>query len=109
MLPGGGFVVLDTEVTEALYEEGVARDLVRAVQGARKDAGLEVSDRIGLTVTGGERVWKSALEHRDLIMGETLAVQFGTSMNLDDLAEGDGVTEVTVGDGLRARIHVVRR
>jgi isoleucyl-tRNA synthetase len=109
MLPGGGFVVLDTEVTDALYEEGVARDLVRAVQGARKDAGLEVSDRIGLTVTGGERVWKSTLEHRDLIMGETLAVQFGTSMNLDDLGEGDGVTEVTVGDGLRARIHVVKR
>ncbi len=110
MLPGGGFVVLDTEVTDALYEEGVARDLIRAIQDSRKKAGLDVSDRIGVTVTGGERVWKSALEHRELIMRETLAVQLGTSMNLDDLAEdGDGVTEVTVGDGLRARIHVVKR
>ena len=43
-------------------------------------------------------------------MTETLAVQLGTSMNLDDLAEdGEGVTEVTVGDGLRARIRVVKR
>ena len=49
MLPGGGFVVLDTAVTPELAAEGVARDLVRAVQQARRDAGLDVSDRIALT------------------------------------------------------------
>ena len=52
MLPGGGFVVLDTEVTPELAQEGLARDVVRAVQQARRDAGLDVSDRIALTVTG---------------------------------------------------------
>ena len=46
MLPRGGFVVLDTAVTPELEAEGAARDLVRAVQQARKDAGLQVSDRI---------------------------------------------------------------
>ena len=46
VLPGGGFVVLDTEVTPELEAEGMARDMVRAVQQARKDAGLNVSDRI---------------------------------------------------------------
>lgn len=45
MLPGGGFVVLDTDVTPEPEMEGTARDLVRAVQQARRDAGLEVSDR----------------------------------------------------------------
>ncbi len=59
MLPGGGFVVLDTEVTSELAQEGLARDIVRAVQQARRDAGLDVSDRISLTVTGGEDVWQA--------------------------------------------------
>ena len=49
---GGGFVVLDTAVTPELEAEGVARDLVRAVQQARRDAGLDVSDRIALTIAG---------------------------------------------------------
>ena len=52
MLPGGGFVVLDTAVTPELAAEGLARDLVRAVQQARRDAGLDVSDRIALAVGG---------------------------------------------------------
>ncbi len=52
MLPGDGFVVLDTAVTPELASEGLARDLVRAVQQARRDAGLDVSDRIALTIGG---------------------------------------------------------
>ena len=52
LLPRGGFVVLDTDVTPELAAEGLARDLVRAVQQARRDAGLDVSDRIALTIGG---------------------------------------------------------
>ena len=57
--PGGGFVVLDTAVTPELEAEGVARDLVRAVQQARRDAGLEVSDRIALDVSAARRGGRS--------------------------------------------------
>ena len=55
MLPRGGFVVLDTALTAELEAEGTARDLVRAVQQARKDAGLQVSDRIALSIAAPTR------------------------------------------------------
>ena len=64
-LHGGGAVVLDTAVTEELTREGLANDLVRAVQQARRDAGLHVSDRISLTVTGDEAVFDATVAHRD--------------------------------------------
>jgi isoleucyl-tRNA synthetase len=79
MLPGGGFVVLDTGVTEDLAREGLARDLIRAVQQARREAGLEVTDRISLTVVGDDDAWEAAVEHQALVMSETLAVQFGAA------------------------------
>jgi isoleucyl-tRNA synthetase len=73
MLPHGGFVVLDTVVTPELEAEGVARDLVRSVQQARRDAGLAVGDRIALTVSGPEPVLAAARTHEALVAGETLA------------------------------------
>lgn len=48
LLPGGGFVLLDTATTPALEAEGLARDLIRAVQETRRAAGFDVSDRIAL-------------------------------------------------------------
>ncbi|WP_395656886.1 isoleucine--tRNA ligase [Nocardioides sp.] len=76
VLRSGGFVVLDTEVTPELAAEGLARDLVRAVQQARRDAGLDVSDRIALTIGGSPEVVAAATTHRDLITGETLATSY---------------------------------
>ncbi|WP_341231479.1 isoleucine--tRNA ligase, partial [Nocardioides salarius] len=83
MLPGGGFVVLDTVVTDELAAEGLARDLVRAVQQARRDAGFEVSDRIVLTIAGSEAVQAAASTHRELITGETLATAYEVTSNVD--------------------------
>lgn len=110
MLPGGGFVVLDTEVTPELEMEGTARDLVRAVQQARRDAGLEVSDRISLEVTGAEFVYRSVLNHRDLLTGETLAEQLSVTPDLDALdPDAADVTEVTVGERFPARLRITVR
>lgn len=100
----GGFVVLDCVVTPELAAEGLARDVVRAVQQARKDAGLEVSDRIALTLGhGGDDAVRAALEtHGDLIAGETLA----TSVDLVDAV--DGAVPVAVGEGQTVSVGVAR-
>jgi isoleucyl-tRNA synthetase len=50
LLPGGGFVLLETATTPELEAEGLARDLIRAIQDTRKSAGFEVSDRINLDI-----------------------------------------------------------
>ena len=79
MLPHNGFVVLDTTVTPELAAEGLARDVIRAVQQARRDAGLDISDRISLTVSGDDDVWAATVAHQELIMLETLSTQFGSA------------------------------
>ena len=108
MLPSGigGFIVLDTEVTDELAAEGLARDVVRAVQMARREAGLEVSDRIGLTVTSTPKAWEAVVAHQALIMEETLAVQFGSAGDVETLPLVEGVTEVELSAGERARIRI---
>ena len=79
LLPGGGFVLLRTETTPALEAEGIARDAIRAVQEARKNAGLDVSDRISLALRAAPE-FAAALEgHASLIAGETLAVELSVT------------------------------
>ncbi|SDC66779.1 Isoleucyl-tRNA synthetase [Sanguibacter gelidistatuariae] len=75
VLPGGGFVVLDLELTDTLIAEGYARDVVRDVQDARKAAGLNVGDRIVLSLDVPAQWILAVDEHRDLIARETLAVE----------------------------------
>ncbi|MGJ7442886.1 isoleucine--tRNA ligase [Aquipuribacter sp. MA13-6] len=72
-LPGGGFVMLDTAVDEELEAEGWARDVVRLVQEARREAGLHVSDRIALTLTVAAEREPAAQQHQGLVAQETLA------------------------------------
>jgi len=105
MLPHDGFVVLDTTVTPELAAEGLARDIIRAVQQARRDAGLDVSDRISLTVSGDDEVWAATVAHQEMIMLETLSTQFGSAGSAHALPQGQGVDAV-VGDNQPIRILV---
>ncbi|MFN8081418.1 MAG: DUF5915 domain-containing protein [Kineosporiaceae bacterium] len=57
MLPGGGFVVLDTTVTPEAAREGLVRDLIRAVQQASRDAGMAIGDRIVLRHRRPSALW----------------------------------------------------
>lgn len=72
-LPTGGFVLLDTTLTDELEAEGYARDTIRAVQDARKEAGLAVSDHIALTVSVPAADKTKVEQFKDLIASETLA------------------------------------
>ena len=72
----GYLAALDTNLTEELIDEGMAREIVRSVQDARKQAGLEVSDRIMLGVSGSDAIEKALAAHRDYVMAETLAVEW---------------------------------
>src|SRR5450631_786160 len=105
VLPRDGFVVLDTTVTAELAAEGLARDVIRAVQQARRDAGLDISDRISLTVSGDDDVWAATVAHREMIMAETLSTQFGSAGSAHALADGQGV-DALVGDNQPIRILV---
>jgi isoleucyl-tRNA synthetase len=74
-LSDGGFVVLETATTPELEAEGLARDLIRAIQETRKAAGLEVSDRIRLAITGADAGDIEALTaFEEVIAAETLAL-----------------------------------
>jgi len=75
----GYLVGLDTSLTEDLLVEGVARELVRTVQDARKQGGLEISDRIILHIEGSDRVTRALESYRDYLMSETLAKQWADS------------------------------
>ena len=68
-----GFVLLNTEVSPILEREGIARDAVRQIQQARRDADLNVSDRITLALKADAQTLNALLEHADLIARETLA------------------------------------
>ena len=106
MLPGGGFVLLDTAVTPQLAAEGLARDVVRAVQLARRAAGLDVSDRIRLVIAGTPAAQESMRAHQQLIARETLAtaVEFVGPGELDgDPQAGE---PAPVGDGQYVRIRL---
>ena len=74
---GGYLVGLDTSLTGALEREGLARELVRTVQDARKQAGLDVSDRITLRIEGTPEVAAALDAHRGYVMDETLATGWG--------------------------------
>jgi isoleucyl-tRNA synthetase len=75
---GGETVALDLDVTPELRREGLAREVIRLVQDARKADGLEVSDRIALRWEAPDPELAATLtEHGQLIAGEVLATEFG--------------------------------
>jgi isoleucyl-tRNA synthetase len=94
LLAGGGFVLLETTTTPELEAEGLARDLIRAVQDTRKSAGFEVSDRIRLDVVFFDEADAAtfALAAAVDVAGETLATRFAShtssSVAADALAAG---------------------
>jgi isoleucyl-tRNA synthetase len=85
----GHAVALQLELDDELRQEGLAREIVHAVQIARKDAGLEITDRIELSLGGDEELLAAARAHEEYVTGEVLATAVayggagGTSAKID--------------------------
>jgi isoleucyl-tRNA synthetase len=93
----GRAVALALDLDDELRREGLAREIVHAVQNARRDAGLEVTDRIVLGLGGDEELVEAARTHEQYVTGETLA----TSVAYDT---GDGATARVEGRELRIAV-----
>ena len=98
IVPSGGFMLLDTQTTPQLEAEGLARDAIRVVQEARKNAGLDVSDRIVLGLNAAPDDAAALEAHAELIAGETLSIGFAVQPTDDIDALVDDVT--SPGDGV---------
>ena len=90
---GGLTVALDVTITADLRKEGVARELVNRIQNARKDAGLEVTDKIRLTVLNFENLQQAIKENKAHIMSETLTQEL---IFVDALAAGTVIAFDTI-------------
>lgn len=95
----GEEVAIDTEITPELKREGMMREVIRQAQNTRKQTGLEVDDRIILSLaTPDEELQKAIEEHKDTILAETLAVELQNNLT-------GAVTSVKV-DGVELDIVV---
>ncbi len=103
-LPGNsGLVMLELAVTPELAAEGAARDVVRIVQRARRDAKLAVTDRITLTIGADGAMAEALRTHREFIAGETLAAE----LSVRPAAEVDASPQ-PAGDGGAVAVRVTR-
>jgi len=68
----GTTVALDSTLNEGLVEEGISRELVNRIQNIRKDAGLEVTDKIAVRIAQHEGLEKAVLKNKHYVMTETL-------------------------------------
>jgi isoleucyl-tRNA synthetase len=106
---GAHAVALDLALDDDLRREGHAREIVHAVQNARKTAGLQVEDRIELGLTGSPALVEAAGSHHDYIAGETLAVALDVGDDASSAtAEADCYREQTEVDGLELTIALRR-
>jgi isoleucyl-tRNA synthetase len=103
---GAHAVALDLAIDEELREEGYAREIVHAVQGARKAAGLDVEDRIELALDGDEALTAAAAAHRDYVTGETLATGFDVGDSVTSSTADYGYSDDVQIDGLKLTISL---
>jgi isoleucyl-tRNA synthetase len=101
---GSHAVALELSLDDELRAEGWAREIVHGVQAARREAGLEVSDRITLSLQGDNELLAAARAHEPYIAGETLALEVGYDGN----ADGDGPANSIWIDGRELCVRLTR-
>ncbi len=84
-------IILNTELTESLIEEGIAREIVRKIQSLRKEADLVITDRIDVLYNGDEMIDKTLESFDEYIKGETLALSFTKKDNVSEKYDINGL------------------
>ena len=93
-------VALDVTLNNQLIEEGIAREFVNRIQNIRKDSGLEVTDRIKLSISSHDKIDRAINNNLNYICSETLAE------SLQIVTQVDGGTLVEIEDGVSASISI---
>ncbi len=95
-------VALDVTITEALRNEGIARELINRIQNLRKEKGFEVTDKIELFVEQQRDITDAVLSNNDYICSETLA----TRLNYAEAIEAPEKVEVEITDDVKTFVHI---
>ena len=90
----GVTVALDTQISDELLAEGLARESVKRIQNLRKDADFDVTDRIAVAYHGSEQISQSITRYADWIRNETLALELHEA----NQPAGEAVATFEIGD-----------
>ena len=102
---GNYTVALDMTITEELFNEGLARELVNRVQTLRKNTGLEVTDRIEIFVAHNEKLDPAVEQYKAYICGETLA----EAIWMTDSVTGDDVLEDELTENVKVTLRIQKK
>ena len=95
------YALIGNTVNVASRIQGLTRELVNRIQNLRKDKGLEVTDRIHLTIEKSEDTFSAFEQFKDYICSETLA-----QITFSDHLEGNSIEQVDLVDGIRAKLKI---
>lgn len=92
----GQTIALDLSLNDQLINEGVAREIVNRIQNIRKNQGLEVTDKIEVTIKKSDTLEKAISDNLDYVMGETLAIKlyFSEDLNEAEIIEFDNIKTI---------------
>ncbi len=101
---GNFTVALDMTITQELFEEGLAREIVNRVQTLRKNSGFEVTDRIVISIKKNEKIETAVERFNSYICSETLA----NAIQIVDKLEGDNILEDELTDNVNVRMKITK-
>lgn len=90
-MEGDAFVILDTEITDALILEGIAREVVSKVQTMRRSSGFEVTDHVNVWLSGDETLGRAMAVHEAYVKRETLCDRLELLPQIGEAAEDTGI------------------
>ena len=92
-MENNNFIILNTEITGELLQEGIAREIVSKVQNIRKTLEYNVADRINITFNVSEAIKDAIIRHQDYIQNETLAttISYNNELTKDIDLNGENI------------------